>query len=301
MISVPAPAKLNLFLHVTGRRPDGYHLLQSLFCLIDWQDSVALSPRADGEIVRQGRHAWPAAEDLTIRAAQALKAWAHAQGVPNAPSLGCSIEVDKHVPAGAGLGGGSSDAASCLLGLRSLWRLGVSDKDLSAIGLQLGADVPFFLFGEAAVAEGIGQHLRPLPSQAAWFVVAVPPVHVPTASIFRDPSLDRNAKAYSAAELQAASHQPLWLLGSNSLEPVACRQFPEVRMLLTQMQQTAAAMGLPTTSVRMSGSGGAVFGGCEDADQARQWSEALSQKAPTGTRIRVCQQLAQHPARALLQ
>ena len=301
MIRVSAPAKLNLFLHVTGRRSDGYHLLQSVFCLIDWQDTIELERRTDGAVERLGQFDWPASSDLTVRSANALKAWAHAQRMPHAQTLGCSIRTEKAIPAGAGLGGGSSDAASCLMGLRQLWSLPITDAELQAIGLQLGADVPFFLLGQTALAQGIGEALAPIEISASWFLVAVPPVHVSTASIFQSPRLDRQATACSAAQLQEASKEAVWTLGTNSLEPVASESFQAVEHLIAIIAQAAVAIGLPRAAARMSGSGGAIFCSCETEEQAQILAQATAQRAPTNTQIRVCRRLAQHPARALLQ
>ncbi|MEY2777588.1 MAG: hypothetical protein RLY30_1686 [Pseudomonadota bacterium] len=301
MMRLSAPAKLNLFLHVTGRRQDGYHLLQSVFCLIDWSDEIILSPRSDGTICRLGSYDWPAESDLTVRAALALKAWAVAQGIQNAHQLGCAIQTEKTIPAGAGLGGGSSDAASCLIGLRALWNLPLDRLTLQAMALELGADVPFFLVGGAALAEGVGEVLRPLTLRSDWFVVAVPEVHVPTASIFRDSGLTRDQRAVSSAEIEQACQEDVWRLGTNSLEPVACRLFADVGALVQQMNHVVDTLGLTPLTVRMSGSGGAVFVSCPGPVQAQQVAEALQSVAEPGTQIRVCRQLAQHPARALLQ
>lgn len=301
MIHIPAPAKLNLFLHVTGRRPDGYHLLQSLFCLIDWQDTLSLEHRSDAVIERLGQFDWPASSDLTVRSAVALRDWAQARQIPQSHALGCSIRIEKDVPAGAGLGGGSSDAASCLMALRQLWSLPVSDAELQTIGLQLGADVPFFLLGETALAQGIGEALAPVEISANWFMVAVPEVHVPTATIFQSPGLERNAKPVAAAELHAATRDTVWTLGHNSLQPVACEAFEAVSILITIMARAALELGLPQTATRMSGSGGAVFCSCDTEEQALALAQVIAQKAPKNTQIRVCRRLAQHPARALLQ
>lgn len=301
MIRLSAPAKINLFLHITGQREDGYHLLQSLFCLIDWQDVVTLRPALDGSIHRVGDHDWPAESDLTVRAAQALKSWAVAHRLHLAEQLGCEIQTEKFIPVGAGLGGGSSDAASCLLGLRALWNLPIDLGSLREIGLALGADVPFFLLGESALAQGVGEQLQPQRCQAEWFVVAVPQVLVPTASIFGDAGLVRNQPPASPGEIEAACREPVWQLGVNNLEPVARARFPEVHGLALQMHQTASAEGLSSRAVRMSGSGGAIFASCNSPQQAERIAESLRQIAPTSTAIRVCRQLAQHPARALIQ
>lgn len=301
MVKLPAPAKLNLFLHVTGRRADGYHLLQSLFCLIDWQDELQLELRKDGRMERQDSFDWPASSDLTVRAAEALRQWALQANLPNAAELGCNIRMKKAIPAGAGLGGGSSDAASCLMGLRRLWSLPISDPELKAIGLRLGADVPFFLFGETALAEGVGETLTSQQISADWFLVAVPPVHVPTAAIFQSPHLERSAQPCSKSELDQAQAATIWTLGSNTLEPVATAEFDAVRHLISDLSKAAQLAGLPRAATRMSGSGGAVFCSCQSQSQAVALASTLEKKVQEGTQMRVCRRLSKHPARALLQ
>jgi len=301
VIRLSAPAKLNLFLHVTGQREDGYHLLQSLFCLIDWEDRISLWPASGGCILRRADHPWPAETDLTLRAAHALRDWAVRNRVGQAEQLGCEIQTEKHIPAGAGLGGGSSDAASCLLGLRALWRLPIDSVSLHEIALGLGADVPFFLLGGSALVEGIGERLSPLSCKAQWFVVAVPPVHVPTAAIFRDAALVRNQPAVARVEIEQACQGPVWQLGINNLEAVACARFPEVQRLVQQMHGARLVEGLGSSVIRMSGSGGSVFASCLNAQLAERFAEQLQKRVEPGTQIRVCRQLVQHPARALLQ
>ncbi len=185
---VPAPAKLNLFLHITGRRTDGYHLLQSVFMLIDWCDTLHFDLRRDGVIRRIDSHPGPLPEvDLTVRAAQALR---QATGC----TLGVDITLDKHIPAEAGMGGGSSDAASCLIALNRLWGLGLPRQALANIGLQLGADVPFFIGGHNAWVEGVGEQLTPIHLPPARFVVVKPPVGASTQRIFTSPDLQRATK-----------------------------------------------------------------------------------------------------------
>src|SRR5437899_436644 len=177
-LTVAAPAKINLFLHIVGRRSDGYHLLESLFVLIDWCDTITLTRRADAEIVRVGDVAGVSeADDLAVRAAQALRdATASREGV--------TIAIDKRIPQGAGLGGGSSDAASVLLALNRLWSLGLPRSELAAIGADLGADVPFFVGGESALARGIGEVLTPVSIPVYWLALALPSIRVPTRGIF---------------------------------------------------------------------------------------------------------------------
>lgn len=177
-LCVPAPAKINLFLHIVGRRPDGYHLLQTAFRMLDWGDEITLQRRDDGLILRTSDvPGVPAESDLVVRAARALQA-------ASGSRFGADIGVLKRIPMGGGLGGGSSDAASVLLALNRLWGCGLSRQALQDLGLKLGADVPFFIFGETAFAEGVGEALRPLAVPPAWYVVVAPPVSVPTAEIF---------------------------------------------------------------------------------------------------------------------
>ena len=185
-LRIPAPAKLNLFLHVVDRRDDGYHALQSIFQLIDLCDTITLDCRADGDVVRHGGvPGLEAEDDLVVRAARLLAAHA-GRAVP-----GVDISVDKRIPTGAGLGGGSSDAASTLLGLNRLWGLNLSSQALAELALPLGADVPFFVRGHNAWVEGIGERITPVGLHAAWFAVCVPAVHVQTAAIFAAPELTR--------------------------------------------------------------------------------------------------------------
>ena len=235
----PAPAKLNLFLHILGRRADGYHRLQTVFRLLDWGDRVRLRTRADGAVVRSADVQGIAAdEDLAVRAARALKA---ATGC----SLGVEIAVDKQVPVGAGLGGGSSDAATTLVALNRMWGCGLDDDALAALGLQLGADVPVFVRGRNAWAEGIGEVLTPIVLPPCWYVLLDPGVHVATAPLFQAPELTRNA---------AEETIPRFLDGmvtGNAFEPVVRARHPAVALALDWL----GGFGL----ARLSGSGGSVF------------------------------------------
>jgi len=184
-IVYPAPAKLNLFLHVVGRRPDGYHLLQSVFRFIDYGDSLGFKLRSDGQVVRKTELAGVAPDkDLVVRAARLLQE-------RTGCTQGVEIAVEKRLPMGGGLGGGSSDAATTLLALNRLWQLNLPRVELQQLGLQLGADVPVFIFGESAFAEGVGERLQPIHLPPAWYVVLIPPVSVPTAEIFAAPELTR--------------------------------------------------------------------------------------------------------------
>ena len=234
----PAPAKLNLFLHVVGRRADGYHLLQTAFRLVDHGDTLRFSPRADGAI----RLATPLAgvppeSDLTVRAARLLQAETGCR-------QGAEIAVDKRLPMGGGLGGGSSDAATVLLALNHLWQLGLPRARLQQIGLTLGADVPVFVGGRNAFAEGVGEALQPLDLPPAWYVVLEPPVAVPTAAIFGAPELKRDTAPMAVADWAPG-------VGGNDLQAVAVARFPAVAEHLRWL----AAYG----DARMSGSGACVF------------------------------------------
>ena len=242
----PAPAKLNLFLHVVGRRADGYHLLQSVFRLIDRADTVHLELRDDGRVVREGDLPGVAEDDdLTVRAARLLQTYAP-------EGAGVSIRLEKILPLGGGLGGGSSDAATVLLALNRLWQLDLSRETLQKLALQLGADVPVFVFGQTAFAEGVGEILHPVNAPAAWYVVLMPPVQVPTAAIFAAPELTRNTAALKIAPFSAG-------MGRNDLQPVVVSRYPEVARHLEWLAQFGDA--------RMTGSGACVFGsfGSEDA------------------------------------
>ncbi|MBE0619951.1 MAG: 4-(cytidine 5'-diphospho)-2-C-methyl-D-erythritol kinase [Burkholderiales bacterium] len=237
-----APAKLNLFLHVTGRRDDGYHSLQTAFRLIDLADALRFKQREDGSVALQPPLAGvPPAQNLCLRAATLLKDATGHQG-------GVEIELDKRIPMGGGLGGGSSDAATTLIALNHLWQLGLSRKELQRLALQLGADVPVFVFGENAFAEGVGEELTPLLLPPAWYLVLVPPVQVPTAAAFAAPELTREAKPIKiTAFFDGLKRRAL----RNDLEPVVCSRYPEVARHLAWLRQFGEA--------RMSGSGACVF------------------------------------------
>jgi len=236
----PAPAKLNLFLHITGRRPDGYHQLQTVFRLLDWGDRIGLRLREDGRIRREGTSVAGVAEDddLAVRAARLLKRAANiAQGV--------DISVEKVVPAGGGFGGGSSDAATVLLALNRLWNAGLDVDSLAALGLQLGADVPVFVRGHNAWAEGVGELLTPITLPPAWFVLVHPGVHVPTPALFASPDLTRDAPVAKIADFASGS-----LLG-NAFEPVLRRREPAVEAALAALSSIGRA--------RLTGSGSGCF------------------------------------------
>ncbi|MCL6711963.1 4-(cytidine 5'-diphospho)-2-C-methyl-D-erythritol kinase [Pseudomonas sp. R2.Fl] len=236
----PAPAKLNLFLHITGRRPDGYHLLQSVFRILDWGDTVHLRVRPDGAIRRVGASVPGVAEadDLLVRAANLLKEDANC-------AQGADISVEKRIPAGGGFGGGSSDAATVLVVLNRLWGTGLPVDRLAALGLRLGADVPVFVRGHNAWAEGVGEQLTPIALPPAWYVLVDPGVHVPTATLFQAPDLTRNAPPAKMSDF-VSGH----LLG-NAFEPVLRRREPAIEAVF----QALARIGTP----RLTGSGSGCF------------------------------------------
>jgi 4-diphosphocytidyl-2-C-methyl-D-erythritol kinase len=246
----PAPAKLNLFLHVVGRRADGYHLLQTAFQLIDLSDVLHFESRTDGRIIRA--NAVPGVteeEDLVVQAARRLQA-------KTGTGQGVTITLEKHIPLGGGLGGGSSDAATTLLALNRLWRLGFSAAELAGEALALGADVPFFLFGQNAFAQGVGETLVPLRTPDAHFAVIYPGIAVPTAEVFRAPELTRNTDPIRMSDFCADASEPeLRVLkrgfGHNDLEPVAVARYPEIGTALGWLRRFGEA--------RMSGSGACVY------------------------------------------
>ena len=270
----PAPAKLNLFLHVTGRRADGYHSLQTAFRLIDLADTLRFSARADGKVgLRKPLPGVPPEQDLCLRAANLLK---RATGYRD----GVDIELDKRIPMGGGLGGGSSDAATTLVVLNHLWRLGLGRAQLQQLGLELGADVPVFVFGANAFAEGVGEQLTPLELPAAWYLVLVPAVEVPTAAAFAAPELTRNAKPIKiTAFFDGLKRRAL----RNDLEPVVSKRYPEVARHLAWLKQHGDA--------RMSGSGACVYAEFSTESAAR----AVEARLPQGMRGLVARGLERHP------
>ena len=270
----PAPAKLNLSLLVTGRRADGYHLLQTVFRLIDFCDVLRIAPRTDGRIVRAGTIPGVAVEDdLTVRAARALQAAAGCR-------LGADIALDKRLPLGGGLGGGSSDAATVLLALNRLWGLDWPRARLQELALTLGADVPIFVFGESALATGVGEKLTALKLPPAWYVVLLPQVAVATARIFQDADLIRNSIPLTIPPFSFAA-------GRNDLEAVVCRHHPAVAEHLAWLRQQGPA--------RMTGSGACVFAEFGDEAQAR----AVLNRLPQTMRGVLARGLDHHPLRAL--
>jgi 4-diphosphocytidyl-2-C-methyl-D-erythritol kinase len=273
----PAPAKLNLFLHVVGRRADGYHLLQTAFRLIDRCDWVRYTPRKDA-LVRLTTPLAGVDEDteLSVRAARLLLA-------ESGSRQGVDIAIEKNIPVGGGLGGGSSDAATTLLVLSRLWGLRLSRDGLTRLALQLGADVPFFLFGENAFAEGIGERLAPLALAPAWYLVLVPPVAVSTSAIFAAPELTRNSETIKITGFSAG-------FGRNDLEPVVCGRHGEVAAHLAWLKQQFR-------DARLTGSGACVFAEFGTEREARK----ILASVPTGMRGFVAQGLDRHPLMALLE
>jgi 4-diphosphocytidyl-2-C-methyl-D-erythritol kinase len=273
----PAPAKLNLFLHVTGRRADGYHLLQSVFQLIDLADQLQFTLRDDGQIHRITEVPGVAAEsDLIVRAAQSLQTAARSKGMT---PPGVDIAIEKNIPMGGGLGGGSSDAATTLMALNHLWQTGLSRAELMQLGVKLGADVPFFLGGENAFVEGIGEQLTPLTTQETWFVVVHPGVAVPTPLIFGAEDLTRDTKAVKMLDFSGQSNS----FGRNDLQQVAVRLFPEVASALAWLSNYAPA--------RMTGSGACVFAAMESETAA----QAVVENVPVSWRAWKAKTLRRHP------
>jgi 4-diphosphocytidyl-2-C-methyl-D-erythritol kinase len=275
LYDVPAPAKLNLFLHVIGQRADGMHLLQSAFMLIDWCDTLHFEVRHDGSLAREDLGAALPAEDLVISAARALQ---QASGT----SLGAQIAIEKRIPSEAGLGGGSSDAASCLLALNRLWGLNLPLARLAGIGVRLGADVPFFLHGHNALVEGIGERMRPIDLPRARFAVVKPAEGLSTARIFGDPQLKRDTdpaiiSGFAANPSGAADP---YRFGRNDLQPVAQR-------LCRGVTQAIEWLGSQGLQGRMTGSGSAVFAPLPAGQDL--------QAAPVGWAVRECGNVEVHP------
>lgn len=269
LFDVAAPAKLNLFLHVTGRRDDGYHLLQSVFMLIDWCDTLHFEANSTGLIRRHDLGTALPADDLITRAARLLQ---QSTGTP----LGVDISIDKRIPAQAGMGGGSSDAASTLLALNRLWALHLDLPTLEKLGLSLGADVPFFLRGRNAWVGGVGERITPIELPPSRFIVLKPAAGVETASIFRHPQLERATKPATIADFAADPYG----FGHNDLQAVASMLCPEVSQAIGLLE----SQGL---QARMTGSGSAVFAHCAQGNVAIQ--------APDQWIVRECSNLEVHP------
>lgn len=279
-----APAKLNLFLHIVGVRDDGYHLLQTVFQLLDFYDRLHLKVNPDGIIKRVNVvEGVPEETDLCIRAANLLKT------ISKTP-LGVEISVEKNIPMGGGLGGGSSDAATVLLALNQLWQLNLNRQTLMDLGLQLGADVPFFIFGQSAWAEGVGEQLAPIVLQNSYYVVLNPNVHVSTAKIFAHKQLTKNtipkkmsdfsSTADSAYDVKQVNLKPDFI---NQLEKCVCEDYPPVRDCLNWLKQFGDA--------RMTGSGASVFLEVSTEDDAKK----ILHQAPEGMRGFIAKGLHRHP------
>ncbi|QTD46630.1 4-(cytidine 5'-diphospho)-2-C-methyl-D-erythritol kinase [Ottowia testudinis] len=278
LYDVPAPAKLNLFLHITGQRADGYHLLQSAFMLIDWCDTLHLERRPGGAITREDLGAALPPDDLIVRSARALQ---QATGC----TQGAHIGVHKRIPAQAGMGGGSSDAASTLIALNRLWGLALTRAQLMDIGLALGADVPFFLHGGHGWVEGIGEQIGPLQLPAAHFLVVKPPHGLDTGAIFGDPALKRDS---GHATISGFAADP-YGFGHNDLQPVAQRLCPQVAEGIGLLSQLSL-------QGKMTGSGSAVFARVPQADALNKGATlATALKVPADWQVRLCSNLEQHP------
>jgi 4-diphosphocytidyl-2-C-methyl-D-erythritol kinase len=275
-----APAKLNLFLHITGRRPDGYHALQTVFQLLDWGDTLHFTRRDDGRVTRSTDVSGvPPEHDLTVRAALLLKNH-------TGSAEGIDIGIDKRLPMGAGLGGGSSDAATTLLALNRLWKLDLPREELQALALKLGADVPFFVFGKNAFAEGVGEALEAVQLPARYFLVVTPRVHVPTAAIFSEKSLTRDSKPLTITDFLAQhSCNAEWpdSFGRNDMQQVVVGKYAEVAQVLRWFDNIAPA--------RMTGSGASVFAAFRSRDEA----EAAQAKLPSEWNSAVTASLDTHP------
>lgn len=269
LYDIPAPAKLNLFLHITGRRADGYHLLQSVFLLVDWCDQLNFDLRHDGLLSREDLTWELPADDLVLRAARAL------QQATDCP-LGAHIGVAKQIPAQAGMGGGSSDAASTLLALNRLWNLQLPSAELARIGLALGADVPFFLGGDNAWVEGVGEQITPVLVPRARFVIVKPEAGLDTHRIFSDPSLKRDT---DLAIISGFAVEPFGF-GRNDLQPVA-------QTLCPGMCRALEWLGVKDLKARMTGSGSAVFALLEHDIDVND--------APQGAIVKLCSSMEHHP------
>ena len=274
----PAPAKLNLFLRIPGRRADGYHLLQTVFRLLDWGDEVSLRPRADGRVVRLGESAAGVApaDDLMVRAANLLKKEANS-------TEGVDIRVEKRIPVGGGFGGGSSDAATVLVALDRMWGSDLGPDRLAALGLQLGADVPVFVRGRNAWAEGVGEQLTPLELPPAWYLLVDPGVHVPTAELFRAAELTRDAAPATISDF--VSGVPL----GNAFEPVLRGREPAIEAVFAALSR----VGTP----RLTGSGS----GCFVEFATREAAEAALAGLPDGMKAWVAAGAEQSPLHTRLE
>jgi|LauGreSuBDMM15SN_2_FD.fasta_scaffold118582_1 4-diphosphocytidyl-2-C-methyl-D-erythritol kinase len=273
LYDLAAPAKLNLFLHVIGRRPDGYHLLQTVFRLIDLCDLLDIDTRSDGQIVRETDMAGVAHDDdLVVRAAKALQQH-------TGTKLGAQMRVRKRIPSGAGLGGGSSDAATVLIALNRLWQTRLTRQALMQVGLGLGADVPFFIFGQSAFAEGIGEKLTALDLPQQTYLVVQPAQHVPTQGIFQDPDLTRNTDPVKIMDFSGRQIVTSLGFGRNDLQPIVLKRYPVVRQALDWLDKAEFSAG--GFSARMTGSGACLFLSFPDATLAENARQRLLAKIST--------------------
>jgi 4-diphosphocytidyl-2-C-methyl-D-erythritol kinase len=283
-LELHSPAKLNLFLHIIGRRSDGYHLLQSVFQLIDWCDTVSLKLIPQNEVRRIDPIPGLAPEqDLVVRAANLLKGFCHIQ-------TGVEISLQKNIPMGAGLGGGSSDAATTLIGLNALWDLRLDQQTLSSLGLKLGADVPFFIFGKNAFVEGVGDQIQEVALETQDFLVIFPNQGIATASIFQDPGLIRD---HAPITIDGFLSSPQ-LKQSNDCQAVAVRMCPEVKQALDWISQA-----VPGSEPRMSGSGSSVFAVLDPKTDSAKLQNLL-QTLPKGWVGRIVRGLNKNPAYNLI-
>ncbi|ALK91295.1 MULTISPECIES: 4-(cytidine 5'-diphospho)-2-C-methyl-D-erythritol kinase [unclassified Limnohabitans] len=278
--NVLAPAKLNLFLHITGRRTDGYHLLQSVFMLIDWYDTLHFEVRPNGQISREDLSVPLPADDLITRAARLLQQ-------TSGTSMGAHIAIDKSIPAQAGMGGGSSDAATCLLALNKLWNLNYSVNQLAQLGLQLGADVPFFIRGHNAWVEGIGEIMTPVTLSPAQFAVVKPPEGLETSKIFGDQALKRDTKPATISVFAADPYG----FGHNDLQPVAQRLCPQISESIAWLE--TARLASAVVKGRMTGSGSAVFAQVPRGTDLSQMPQVPA--TWQNWKIRMCGNLEVHP------
>lgn len=276
----PAPAKLNLFLHVTGQREDGYHTLETVFQFVDWCDWLTFEINQTGEVSRTGDLKLADNDDLCLAAARLLQQTSQT-------GLGATIHLEKNLPVGGGLGGGSSDAATTLLALNKLWQLVYSPDQLASLGLKLGADVPVFIHGKSAFAQGVGEVLTAVQLKTPWFVILVPPVSVSTRAIFSDPQLTRSSPAITIRDLEESLSAADNKLG-NDLEPVVRRRHLEVDSALKWLSQFGRA--------RMTGSGACVFLPVANREQA----DVIAISCPPDMVCHIVRGLNEHPARAEL-
>jgi 4-diphosphocytidyl-2-C-methyl-D-erythritol kinase len=273
LYDLAAPAKLNLFLHVIGRRPDGYHLLQTVFRLIDLCDLLDIDTRSDGQIVRETDMVGVAHDDdLVVRAAKALQQH-------TGTKFGAQMRVRKRIPSGAGLGGGSSDAATVLIALNRLWQTRLSRQALMQLGLGLGADVPFFIFGQSAFAEGIGEKLTALELPQQAYLVVQPAQHVPTQGIFQDPDLTRNTDPVKIMDFSGRQIVTSLGFGRNDLQPIVLKRYPVVRQALDWLNK--AEFSASGFKARMTGSGACLFLSFPDATLAENARQRLLAKIST--------------------